>query len=71
MYKAILCIAVANCVSLIMVTITRHIFINREISLYVQRRIRVDVGHVFGVKTNPYLKIKYTFEIFHQPAVKL
>ena len=28
----------------------------REISLYVQRRIRVDVGHVFGVKTNPYLK---------------
>ena len=44
---------------------------NREISLHVQRRIRVDVGHVFGVKTNPYLKIKYTFEIFHQPAVKL
>ena len=43
----------------------------RQISLYVQRRIRVDVGHVFGVKTNPYLKIKYTFEIFHQPAVKL
>ena len=43
----------------------------REISLHVQRRIRVDVGHVFGVKTNPYLKIKYTFEIFHQPAVKL
>ena len=47
------------------------IVINREISLYVQRRIRVDVGHVFGVKTNPYLKIKYTLEIFHQPAVKL
>ena len=47
------------------------IFANREISLHVQRRIRVDVGHVFGVKTNPYLKIKYTFEIFHQPAVKL
>ena len=45
--------------------------VNREISLHVQRRIRVDVGHVFGVKTNPYLKIKYTFEIFHQPAVKL
>ena len=44
---------------------------NREISLYVQRHIRVDVGHVFGVKTNPYFKIKYTFEIFHQPAVKL
>ena len=44
---------------------------NREILLYVQRRIRVDVGHVFGVKTNPYLKMKYTFEIFHQPAVKL
>ena len=44
---------------------------NRQISLYVHRRIRVDVGHVFGVKTNPYLKIKYTFEIFHQPAVKL
>ena len=44
---------------------------NREISLYVQGRIRVDVGHIFGVKTNPYLKIKYTFEIFHQPAVKL
>ena len=44
---------------------------NREISLHVQRRIRVDVGHVFGVKTNPYLKIKYTIEIFHQPAVKL
>ena len=43
----------------------------REISLYVQQRVRVDVGHVFGVKTNPYLKIKYTFEIFHQPAVKL
>ena len=43
----------------------------RQISLYVQRRVRVDVGHVFGVKTNPYLKIKYTFEIFHQPAVKL
>ena len=43
----------------------------REISLHVQRRIRVDVGHVFGIKTNPYLKIKYTFEIFHQPAVKL
>ena len=33
----------------------------REISLYVQWRIRVDVGHIFGVKTNPYLKIKYTF----------
>ena len=45
--------------------------VTREISLHVQRRIRVDVGHVFGVKTNPYLKIKYTFEIFHQPAVKL
>ena len=44
---------------------------NREISLHVQRHIRVDVGHVFGVKTNPYLKIKYTFEIFHQSAVKL
>ena len=44
---------------------------NREISLHVQRRIRVDVGLVFGVKINPYLKIKYTFEIFHQPAVKL
>ena len=44
---------------------------NWQISLHVQRRIRVDVGHVFGVKTNPYLKIKYTFEIFHQPAVKL
>ena len=44
---------------------------NRQISLYVQRRIRVDVGHVFGVKTNQYLKIKFTFEIFHQPAVKL
>ena len=44
---------------------------NREISLHVQQRIRVDVGHVFGVKTNPYLKIKYTFETFHQPAVKL
>ena len=41
----------------------------REISLYVQRCVRVDNGHVFGVKTNPYLKIKYTFEIFHQPAV--
>ena len=25
----------------------------REISLYVQRRIRVDVGLVFGVKINP------------------
>ena len=44
---------------------------NRQISLYVQRRIRVDVGHVFGVKTNPYLKIKFTFEIFHKPAAKL
>ena len=44
--------------------------INRQILLHVQRRIRVDVGHVFSVKTNPYLKIKYTFEIFHQPAVK-
>ena len=43
----------------------------REISPYVQRRVRVDIGNVFGVKTNPYLKIKYTFEIFHQPAVKL
>ena len=43
----------------------------RKISLHVQRRVRVDVGHVFGTKTNPYLKIKYTFEIFHQPAVKL
>ena len=51
---------------------TKHIRSNnREISLHVQRRIRVDVGHVFGVKTNPYLKIKYTFEIFHQHAVKL
>ena len=37
----------------------------REISLYVQRRIRVDFGLVFGVKINPYLKIKYTFEIFY------
>ena len=43
----------------------------RQISLHVQRRIRVDVGHVFGVRTNPYLKINYSFEIFHQPAVKL
>ena len=43
----------------------------REISLHVQRRIRVDVGLVFDVKINPYLKIKNTFEIFHQPAVKL
>ena len=43
----------------------------RQISLHVQRRIRVDVGHVFGVKTNPYLKIKYTLELFHQPAVKI
>ena len=38
---------------------------NREISLHVQRRVRVDVGLVFGVKIHPYLKIKYTFEIFH------
>ena len=45
--------------------------VTRQISLHIQRRIRVDVGYVFGVKTNPYLKIKYTFEIFHQPAVKL
>ena len=45
--------------------------INREISLHVQRRIGVDVGLVFGVKINPYLKVKYTLEIFHQPAVKL
>ena len=43
----------------------------REISLHVQRRIRVDFGLVFGVKINLYLKIKYTFEIFHQPAIKL
>ena len=48
-----------------------RIRVSREISLHVQQRIRVDVGHVFGVKTNLYLKIKYTFEIFHQPAVKL
>ena len=34
-----------------------------DISLYVQRRIRVDVGHVFDVKINPYVKMKYTFEI--------
>ena len=27
-----------------------------------------DVGHVFDVKINPYLKIKFSF-IFHQPAV--
>ena len=41
--------------------------------MYVQRRIRVDFGLVFSVKINPYLKIKCTFEIFHQrqPAVKL
>ena len=45
--------------------------VSREILLHVQRRIRVDVGHVFGVKRNPYLKIKYTFESFHQPAAKL
>ena len=45
--------------------------INRQISLHVQRHIRVDVGHVFGTKTNPYLKIKYAFESFHQPAIKL
>ena len=44
----------------------------REISLYVQRRIvRVDVGHVFPVKINPYWKFNYTFEIFYQPALKL
>ena len=46
-------------------------YVSREISPHVQRRIRVDVGLVFGVKINPYLKIKFTFEIFHQPAVKL
>ena len=46
-------------------------FYNREISLHVQRRIRVDVGLVFSVKINLYLKIKYTLEIFHQPALKL
>ena len=43
----------------------------RDILLRVQQRIRVDVGLVFGVKINLYLKIKYTFESFHQPAVKL
>ena len=37
---------------------------NRETSLYVQRRARIDVGHVFGVKTNPYLKIKYHLRSF-------
>ena len=59
-------------ISIYVITIcTAGITNDRQISLYVQRRIRVDVGHVFGVKTNPYLKIKYTFEIFHQPAVKL
>ena len=42
-----------------------------EILLHVQRRIPVDIGLVFGVKINPYLKIKYTFKNFHQPAVKL
>ena len=46
-------------------------YTSRKISLHVQRRIRVDVGLVLGVKINPYLKIKYAFEIFHQPAVKL
>ena len=39
-----------------------------EISLYVQR---VDIGHVFPVKINPYWKINYTFEIYNQPAIKL
>ena len=43
----------------------------REILLYVQRRIRVDVGHVFPVKINPYWKFNYTFEIFYQPPIKL
>ena len=43
----------------------------REILLHVQRHIYADIGLVFGVKINPYLKIKDTFEIFHQPAVKL
>ena len=43
----------------------------REISLHVQQHQCVDVGLVFSVKINPCLKIKYTFEIFHQPAVKL
>ena len=36
--------------------------VNREISLYVQLRILVDVGHVFTVKMNSYFKIEYTFE---------
>ena len=52
-------------------TVARILCDIREISLHVQRRIRVDVGLVFNVKINSYLKIKYTFEIFHQPAVKL
>ena len=34
----------------------------REISLYVQRRICVDIGDVFTFKINPYWKINYTFE---------
>ena len=36
----------------------------RQISLHVQRRIRVEVGHVFPVKINPYWKFNYSFEIF-------
>ena len=44
---------------------------NREISLYVQRRICVVVGRVFSVKINSYWKSNYTFEIFYLPAIKL
>ena len=42
-----------------------------EISLQGQQRICADVGYVFVVKINLYLKIKYTLEITYQPAVKL
>ena len=41
---------------------------NREISLYVQLCIHVDVGHIFTVKINPYLTIN---ETVYQLVVKL
>ena len=63
------CIAAPVCLCCTLSSVVRLTI--RQISLHVQRSVRVDVGYVFGVKTNPYLKIKYIFEIFHQPAVKL
>ena len=46
---------------------------NRDVLLYIQQqiRIKVQVDYVFTVKINLYLKMKYAFESFHQPAVTL